>query len=132
MRIEKICDSIKEVLDEFDFFRFLMRISDYIAYFASFMVVINQLTYLGEFANAVWTYIFIVSIILGFASKKYISLQVLFISLGMAHFYSFVKQLFLFPIHTFSWRNFLGIIVCGLLTFLFAEMYKAHNKNSKA
>ena len=59
MRIEEVFDSINEVLNEFDFFKFLMRISDYIAYFASFMVVINQLTYLGEFANAVWTYIFI-------------------------------------------------------------------------
>lgn len=129
MRIEKICDSIKEFLDEFDFFRFLMRISDYIAYFASFMVVINQLTYLGEFANAVWTYIFIASVILSFASKKYISLQILFISLGTAQFYSFVKQLFLFPIHTFSWRDFLGIIVCGLFTLLFAGLYKAHKRS---
>ncbi len=132
MRIEKVCDSIEEFLGEFDFFRFLMKISDYIAYFASFMVVINQLTYLGEFANAVWTYIFITSVILNFASKKYISLQILFISLGTAQFYSFVKRLFLFPVHTFSWRDFLGIFVCGLLTFLFAELYKAQNKNSKA
>lgn len=124
MRIEEVFDSINEVLNEFDFLKFLMRISDYIAYFASFMVVINQLTYLGEFANAVWTYIFIISVILSLASKKYISLQILFISLGMAQFYSFVKQLFLFSSHTFSWNNFLGIISCSLLTFLFAKLYR--------
>ena len=124
MRIEEVVDSINEVLNEFDFLKFLMRISDYIAYFASFMVVINQLTYLGEFANAVWTYIFIISVILSLASKKYISLQILFISLGMAQFCSFVKQLFLFSSHTFSWNNFLGIISCSLLTFLFAKLYR--------
>ena len=33
MRIEEVFDSINEVLNEFDFLKFLMRISDYIAYF---------------------------------------------------------------------------------------------------
>lgn len=129
MKIEKIGKCIKEILNEYDFFVFLMKISDYIAYFVSFMVVINQLAYLGDFANAVWTYLFISTVILCFASRKYISLEILFISVGLANLYSFIKQILIFNTHTFSWNNFFGIIVCALLTSLWAKLYKSQINN---
>lgn len=129
MNLEKIGRCIQEVLSEYDFFVFLMKISDYIAYFVSFMVVVDQLAYLGDFANAIWIYLFISAIILCFASRRYISLEILFISVGLANLYSFVKKILILNIYTFSWDNFLGIIVCTLLTMLWAKLYKLQTKN---
>ncbi len=124
MNLEKISSAIYDNIIEYDFFRFLIKISDYIAYFVSFIILINELTYLGDFINSVWVYLFICSVILNFAAKRYISLEILFISFGFASFCSFVKYLLFLNIHTFSWKDFLAFIVCVFFTFLSSKLYK--------
>lgn len=124
MRLEKVGDSIRELLEENEILRGLMKISDYIIYVYTALIILGTFVSLGAFTYPVLNYLFFALLILAFAGRKYIGLVVLFGGKTLIYLYQFIytvvpKWDWGYKINGyFSWSYFFGLIVCGLLLWL--------------
>lgn len=130
MKIERVGDSIREIIEGNDFLKSLMKVSDYIIYGFTALLVLSAIVSLGGFVNALFTWLFVALLILAFAGKKYLGLIVLFSGkaffclyglisglIQMASVRSMVGQYLGYGIG-FNWDYAFGIVVYGLLLWL--------------
>ena len=124
MRIEKVGDAIRELLETNEFFQMLMGIIEYVIYTFTVLVCINQFISLGGFVGALFYYLFFVLAILAFAGRNYVGLIILFAGYLFANFFSFIKLLLFAPNHFFSWQHFMGIFLYALLMWFSIRLFQ--------
>ncbi len=125
MRLEKVGDSIRELLEGNEILKLLMKYSDYIIYGYMVLLILGAFSLLGIVVDQLLYYLFFVLLILAFAGRKYIGLVVLFGGKALINFYHFIYSLvpkyelgFQIKGSDFNWSSFFGLIVCGLLLWL--------------
>lgn len=129
MQIEKVGDSIRELLEKNEFLRMMMGVSDYIIYGFTALVVLTQFLNLGDFVSALLTVLFYPLLILAFAGKKYIGLIVLFAGQAFACLYGLIVYVYYSIINFFVrgvgnvWENIFGLIIFGLLLWLAIALF---------
>lgn len=122
MRIERVGDTIRELLEENEFSLMLMSVSDYMIYGFTALLVINEFIALGSFVMSLLSYLFFVLLVLAFAARKYVSLSVLFGGYLFTNAYQLVERLI--TQHHFSWSCLFGIFVFTLLMWLSVSLYR--------
>lgn len=142
MQIEKVGDSIRELLEKREFLKMLMGVSDYIIYGYTALIVINQFLSLGGFVNALLGVLLIPLAILAFAGKKYIGLIVLFSGHAFASLYSLMQVLYYTTISRYlignlgnskdTWECIFGVLVFGLLLWLSIALFLANRPAGNA
>ncbi len=129
MQIEKVGDSIRELLEKNEFLKMLMSVSDYIIYGYTALVVLTQFLSLGDFVSALLVVLFYPLLILAFAGKKYIGLVVLFAGQAFACLYKIIIYVYYSMINFFIrnlgniWQNVFGLIIFGLLLWLAIALF---------
>lgn len=129
MQIEKVGDSIRELLEKNEFLKMLMSVSDYIIYGYTALVVLTQFLSLGDFVSALLVVLFYPLLILAFAGKKYIGLVVLFAGQAFACLYKIIIYVYYSMINFFVrnlgniWQNVFGLIIFGLLLWLAIALF---------
>ncbi len=125
--MEKISDSIRELIEKNDFLNFLMKTVEYLIYGISVTMLVMPFIKLPELTDLVIKYLFVAAAILAFAAKKYISLSVLLLSCMLFNIVCFTKNLLYTDTIIFSWYNFVGAILCFIIVWF---LMKEHSKIS--
>lgn len=129
MQIEKVGDSIRELLEKNEFLKMMMGVSDYIIYGFTALVVLTQFLNLGDFVSALLTVLFYPLLILAFAGRKYIGLIVLFAGQAFSCLYGLIIYVYYSIVNFFVrgvgsvWDNVFGLIIFGLLLWLAIALF---------
>ena len=129
MQIEKVGDSIRELLEKNEFLKMMMGVSDYIIYGFTALVVLTQFLNLGDFVSALLTVLFYPLLILAFAGRKYIGLIVLFAGQAFSCLYRLIIYVYYSIVNFFVrgvgsvWDNVFGLIIFGLLLWLAIALF---------
>ena len=135
MKIERVGDSMRELLEQNEVSKSLMKVSDYIIYGFTALLVLSAFVSLGGFVNALFTWLFVALFILAFAGKKYLGLIILFS--GKAFFSLYGMIVALVPSTSYNvmgfnvsvgvgylnWDYLFGVVVYGLLIWLSVVLY---------
>lgn len=127
MHLERVADSVRELLSGNEILKKVMRFSDYIVYAYTALLVLSAFFSFPVVVNVLLFYLFFAVLLLAFAVKSPLALVVLFGGKVLFYLYRFVY--FLVPQYEwgvqtkgsyFSWESFFGLVVCGL--FLWAAI----------
>lgn len=130
MKIERVGDSIREIIDGNDLLRSLMKVSEYIIYGFTALLVLSAIVSLSSFVDALFAWLFVALLILAFAGKKYLGLIVLISGKVFYCLYGLISGMIAMASWRgalsgyigygigFNWSFAFGIVVYGLLLWL--------------
>lgn len=130
MQIEKVGDSIRDLVEKNEFLKMVMGVSDYIIYGYTFLLVLSKFISLGGFVDALLNLLLFPLIILAFAGKKYIGMIVLFSGQAFASLYGLILDVYYLTFTRYFvgnagniWDNIFGVVAFGLLLWLSIALF---------
>lgn len=130
MQIEKVGDSIRDLVEKNEILKTIMGGSDYIIYGYTFLLVLSKFISLGGFVDALLGVLLFPLIILAFAGRKYIGMIVLFSGQAFACLYGFILNIYYLTFTRYFigssgniWENVFGVAVSGLLLWLSIALF---------
>lgn len=124
MKIERLGDAARALMEPYPLLRAMMRYCDYAAYALCALLVFHQFFSLGDFLSSLFPYLFWALVALCFPARKYLALTALAIAQGFAQLWGMLRGLFHIAGAPFHWGYLFGAALAGFLFCLFFSLYR--------